>query len=55
MRVSAGSDVSSAPSIEQSVMIFGRGRGRGHGCDFGRPERRFVRGGHESYGQTECL
>jgi len=34
MRVSTGSEVSSAPSIEQSVMIFGRGRGRAHGRDF---------------------
>jgi len=35
MRVSTGADISSAPSIEQSVMISGRGRGRGHCCDFG--------------------
>jgi len=35
MRVSAGSEVSSAPSIEESVIISGRGRVRGRNCDFG--------------------
>jgi len=50
MRVSTGSDVSSAPSIEQSVMISGRGRGRGRGRDFGRRGRGFVGGGRGSYG-----
>jgi len=36
MRVSTGSEVSSAPSIEQSAMILGRSRvhGRGRGRDF---------------------
>ena len=33
MRVSTGADISSAPSIEQSAMISGRGIGRGR--DFG--------------------
>ena len=47
MRVSTGSDVSSAPSIEQSAIISGRGRGRGR--DFGGRGRGFVRG-RGSYG-----
>ena len=36
MRVSTGADVTTAPSIEQSVMASGRGRGRGRdrGRDF---------------------
>jgi len=33
MRISTESDASSTPSIEQSTMIFDRGRGRD--CDFG--------------------
>ena len=44
MRVSTGSEVSSAPTIEQSVMIFGRGR------DFGGQERGFDGRGRRSYG-----
>ena len=35
MRVSARSEASFAPSIEQFVMISSRGRGRGRGYDFG--------------------
>jgi len=35
MRVSTGPDVSSAPSIEQSAMVSGCGRGRGLGRYFG--------------------
>jgi len=50
MQVSTRSDVSSAPSIEQSAMIFGHGRSRGHGCDFGGRGRGFVGGGRGSYG-----
>ena len=47
MRVSTGSDVLSAPFIEQFAMIFRRGRGRGR--DFGGRERGSVRG-RGSYG-----
>ena len=50
MRVSTGSEVSSAPTIEQSVMIFGRGRGYDRGRDFGGRGREFIEGGRESYG-----
>ena len=42
MRVSTGSDISSASSIEQSVVISGCGRG--HGRDFEGQERGSVRG-----------
>ena len=35
MRVSTETDVSSAPSIEQSTMVSGRDRGRGRNRDFG--------------------
>ena len=44
MRVSTGSDVSSASSMDQSAMYSGCGRGCGHGRgrDFG--------GGHGSFG-----
>jgi len=35
MRASTGDSVSSAPTIEQSVMIFGHDRGRGGGRQFG--------------------
>ena len=35
LRVSIGADIFSAPSIEQSVMISGCGRGRDHCCYFG--------------------
>jgi len=45
MRVSPGSDVSSALSIEQSVMISGHGKGRGRDRDFGGRGRGFVGGG----------
>jgi len=38
MQVSYGSKISSAPSIEQSAVIFSRGRGR----DFGGRERGFI-------------
>jgi len=50
MRISTRADVSYAPSIEQSVMIFGRGRGRdcGRGCDFGKRRGSFG-GDHGSY------
>ena len=44
MRVSTGADVTTAPSIEQSAMASGRGRGRG--LDRGRD---FV-GGRDSFG-----
>ena len=50
MRVSTRSDVSSAPSIEQSVMIFGRGIGHGHGRDFGGRGRGSVESERGSYG-----
>ena len=49
MRVSTRSDVSSAPSIEQSTMISGRGKSCGRGHDFGGQRRGLVRGG------CECL
>jgi len=44
MRVSTGSDVSSASSMDQSAMYSGcgRGLGRGRGRDFG--------GGYSSFG-----
>ena len=42
MQVSYGSKISSAPSIEQSAVIFSRGRGRGRGRDFGGRERGFI-------------
>jgi len=48
MRVSTRADVFSAPSIEQSAMVSGHGRGRGR--DFGGRGRRFVGGGRGSYG-----
>ena len=35
MHVSTGADVSSASSIDQSVMYSGRGRGRSRGRDYG--------------------
>ena len=35
MRVSTRADVFSAPSIEQSAIVSGRGRSRGRGHDFG--------------------
>ena len=44
MQVSTESEVSSAPSIEQSVMISGCDRGRGYDRDFGGRERRFIGG-----------
>ena len=53
MRISTGADVSYAPSIDQSAMIFGRGRGRdcGRGSDFGGGRSSFG-GGHGSYDGT---
>jgi len=51
MRVSTGADASSAPSIEQSAMVSGRGRGRGR--DFER-RRGFVGGERGSYGGRQC-
>ena len=48
LRVSNGDSVSSAPTIEQSVMISERDRDRGHGRDFG-GHKSFERG-HGSYG-----
>jgi len=48
MRISIGADVSSTPSIEQSAMVSGRGRGRG--CDFGGQGRGFIGDGRGSYG-----
>jgi len=45
MRVSTEDGVSSAPTVEQSVMFSIRGRGRGR--DFG--GRGFLRGGRSSY------
>ena len=50
MRVFTGADVSSAPFIEQSVMISGRDRGYGRGRVFGGRGREFIRGGRDSYG-----
>ena len=49
MRVSIGADGSSAPSIEQSVMISERGRGRSRGRNFGGRGRGFVGDGRGSY------
>ena len=43
-----GDDVSHAPTIEQSAMISGRGRGCSRGCDFG--GRGSLGGGRGSYG-----
>ena len=51
MRVSTGSEVASAPSMEQSAIISGRDRGRGSGRDFG--GRGFIRGGRGSYESRE--
>ena len=48
MRVSIGADFSSAPSIEQSAMVSGRGRDRGR--DFGERGRGFIGSGRGSYG-----
>ena len=48
MRVFTRDDVSSAPFIEQSAMIFGRDRGCG--SDFGGRGRGFVGDGRGSYG-----
>ena len=49
MRVSTGADISSAPTIEQSVKVSGRGRGQGR--DFGRARvRGSFGGGRGSYG-----
>ena len=50
MRVSIGSDVLSAPIIEQPVMIFGHGKDGGRGRDFGGRGCGFVGGGRGSYG-----
>ena len=48
MQISTRSDVSSAPSIEQSAMTFSRGRGRGRSHNFGGRGREFVGGERES-------
>ena len=50
MRFFTGSEVPYAPSIKQSVMIFDRGRGRGHSRHFRGRGRGFIRGGRGSYG-----
>jgi len=55
MHVSTGANMSHAPSIEQSVMVSGRdrGRGRGHGCDFG--GRGSFGGDHGSYAGRQAV
>ena len=50
MWVSAGADVSSALSIEQSAMVSRRSKGRGRDRVFGGRGRGSVRGGRGSYG-----
>jgi len=55
MRVSTGSDVSSALFIEQSAMIFCRDRDCSCGRDFRRRGCGFVGGEHGSYEGRECL
>jgi len=50
MRVSTEFEASSAPSIEQSAIIFGRCKVRGRGRDFGGQWRGFAGGGRGSYG-----
>ena len=50
MRVSTEADISSAPSIEQTAMIFGRGRSRGRDHDFGGQGCRSLGGRRSSYG-----
>jgi len=52
MCVSTGLDVSHAPSVKQSFMIFRRGRGRGLDCNHDFGERGSYEGGHGSYGVT---
>jgi len=57
MGVSTGSDISSTPSIEQSVIISGLGKVRGRDRDFGGRGCGFVGGGRgvDLMRQTECL
>ena len=55
IRVSTGSDVSSAPSIEQSAMIPERGRDRGLGHDLGGRGHEFVGDGCGSYGGRQSV
>ena len=57
MQVFTGADVSPAPSIEQSVMISKRGRGRGRCRDFKGRGHGSIGGGRGSVGggQTRCL
>ena len=50
MRVSTGSKISFAPSVEQSAMIFDCGRGRGRGRDFRGRGRGSVESERGSYG-----
>jgi len=50
MRVSTGVDVSSAPLIEQSIMIYMRDKGRDRGRDFRGRGREYVGGERGSYG-----
>ena len=49
MCASTGADVSPAPSIKQSVVVSGCGRGRSHSRDFGGGRSSFG-GGCGSYG-----
>jgi len=50
MRVSAGAEVTTTPSIEQFAMTSGRGRGRGRGRKRHFVEERGSFGGHGSFG-----
>ena len=53
MCVSTRADVLCAPSIEESAMVFGRGKSRGRGRNFG--ERDSFGGGCGSYGGRQTI